>query len=94
MALPASPYHLALPLRRPLQIILLQVDRQWPSGELALHQCAGYILNVDLKITPVPTDGKQTLRLAKQGSRDNRTRESARVLRPRPSLPARHSLCR
>jgi hypothetical protein len=50
------PYHLTLPLRRSLQIVLLQVDGKWPSSELALHQCAGYILNVDLKITPVPAD--------------------------------------
>jgi hypothetical protein len=42
------PDYFTLTLWGPLQIILLQVDGEWPSGEFAFHQCAGYVLNVDL----------------------------------------------
>src|SRR6266511_1233556 len=52
------PYHLTLALGWQLQVVLLQVDRQRPSGELALHQCAGGVLDVHLKVTPVSANGE------------------------------------
>src|SRR5208337_3299112 len=60
------PDHFTLALWWALQIVLLQMDGEWPPRELAVHQCAGHVFHVDLKITPVAAEGEQTLRLAEQ----------------------------